>query len=202
MAIAMTAEERTAALAALNARTGLDEALKVVFVELPREQWPTARLHPNASHWLEIHGWFRGMATELVRGAQDQQAGKLEPGAFFNWAVPRLNAFLGNLDGHHKIESHHYFPALTILEPRLAKGFELLDRDHGAIDGLLHGLAQAGQGLQGALVAGDPEAAKVGAERTAKAIEACLQPLTRHLHDEEDLIIPLLTLRGDPVTKT
>ena len=202
MAISMTAEERAAALVALNGREGLEAAHRILLAELPRESWKTARLHPNAAHWLEIHAWFRQSAAELGRGAVDAKAERVEPGPFFQWAVPRLNAFLQHLDGHHRIESLHYFPAFKRQEPRLETGFELLDRDHGAIDGLLHALADEARGLQAALVAKDAEKAKTARERTALAIEAVLNPLSRHLHDEEDLIVPLLTLKGDPVTKT
>lgn len=202
MAISMTAEERAAALVALNGREGLEAAHRILLAELPRESWKTARLHPNAAHWLEIHAWFRQSAAELGRGAVDAKAERVEPGPFFQWAVPRLNAFLSHLDGHHRIESLHYFPAFKRQEPLLETGFELLDRDHGAIDGLLHALADEARGLQAALVAKDAEKAKTARERTALAIEAVLNPLSRHLHDEEDLIVPLLTLKGDPVTKT
>jgi len=202
MTISTTAEERALALQALNGREGLEAAHRILLAELPRESWKTARLHPNAAHWLEIHAWFRQSAAELGRGAVDAKAERVEPGPFFQWAVPRLNAFLSHLDGHHRIESLHYFPAFKRQEPRLETGFELLDRDHGAIDGLLHALADEARGLQAALVAKDAEKTKTARERTALAIEAVLNPLSRHLHDEEDLIVPLLTLKGDPVTKT
>ena len=45
--------------------------------------------------------------------------------------------------------------------------------------------------------AGDPTAADHAA-RMADALNAANPPLLRHLDDEEDIVIPLMALRGDP----
>ena len=56
----------------------------------------------------------------------------------------RIGGFLINeLHGHHHIEDAHYFPVLAQAEARLARGFELLDADHHALDAQLAALTDA-----------------------------------------------------------
>jgi iron-sulfur cluster repair protein YtfE (RIC family) len=92
-----------------------------------------------------------------------------------------------------------YFPAFARLEPRIAPGIELLDRDHDAVHGLLERMVETANGFNKA-VADKADTAKPG-ELLADAVEAASTPLARHLHDEEDIIVPLLTLHGDPFEK-
>jgi hemerythrin-like domain-containing protein len=92
-----------------------------------------------------------------------------------------------NLHGHHQIEDLHYFPVLTRREPRLARGFEILDRDHHALDALLAGFAEdANAVLQGRLEPGAFRERLLGFEAV----------LVRHLEDEEDLIVPVILKHG------
>ena len=121
----------------LHLRDGLPAEFRYLEPDLPRARWPSTRLHPTAQHWLEIHGWFRGMTQDLLWLGGEQREGRLEAPAYRVAAIPRLRQFLGNLHGHHNHESGHYFPALAALEPRMARGFALLDRDHDAVEHLL-----------------------------------------------------------------
>jgi hypothetical protein len=85
---------------------------------------------------------------------------------------------------------------MTRLEPRMAGGFELLDRDHAAIDALMTAMAEAAAGLDRAAAGGldlGPSA-----DALADEIERGGALINRHLLDEEEIIVPLFTLRGDP----
>ena len=75
-------------------------------------------------------------------------------------------------------------------------GFALLDRDHDAIHRVLAEMAEAAVALNRALAAG--AGAPAAAERLAEVMAAAGRPLIRHLDDEEDIVVPLLTLHGDP----
>ena len=78
-------------------------------------------------------------------------------------------------------------------------GLDLLDRDHHAIHGLLDRLAGSANGLITALNAGDGAAVeRSAAERLAEMLAGTRTPLLRHLEDEEDIVVPLLTRHGDP----
>jgi hypothetical protein len=180
----------------LHLRPGLPAEFRYLEAAYPRGQWPVMDLHPMATHWLEIHGWFRGMAGELMQLGELWREGKVEIADYRRATMPRLRQFLGNLHGHHHHESGHYFPALALIEPAMAKGFELLDRDHDAVERLLSAMAQAANALNGAMdQSGDrrPLAATM-----AEAIESGVGLIGRHLDDEEEIVVPVLTLRGDP----
>jgi hemerythrin-like domain-containing protein len=91
-----------------------------------------------------------------------------------------------DLLGHHQIEDDAYFPQMVQLERRLGRGFDILDRDHHALDALLDGFVKsANQALQ----AKDSRAA---AGRFREGLMPFERQLIRHLQDEEDLIIPVI----------
>lgn len=94
-------------------------------------------------------------------------------------------------------ESGHYFPLMRTVEPRIGAGLDLLDRDHDAIHGVLERLFQTALGFHRAVTAPSTDA-RDHAARLSDAIEAAGPPLLRHLDDEEDIVIPLIQLRGLP----
>ena len=104
-----------------------------------------------------------------------------------------LDAHLGHLHGHHRLEDQHYFPALRRAEPRLDKGFDLLAADHERIDASVREL----QRLRTLLAHANPAEAAAWqcAHDMARALPVCGTLLAQHLGDEEDLVIPLLALR-------
>ena len=180
----------------LRRRTRLPEAHAWLEREYPRSDWPVLQLHATARFWLERHAWFRGAQARLAAdGARWRETGG-DPQDYARRTFPVLGAFLQHLDGHHRIESDRYFPAMALQEPRMAAGFALLDRDHEAIHQVLAELADAATALDRALAAG-PDA-PAAADRLAAVIAGAAAPLNRHLHDEEDIVVPLLTRHGDP----
>ena len=81
-------------------------------------------------------------------------------------------------------------------EPRLAAGFELLERDHGALRAAIGGIIERANAVLA------HEAAGAGAFRAdlARFRDAHVdlgRALIRQLADEEDLVIPLLLERGE-----
>lgn len=182
----------------LFSRPSLPAEFRWLERDLPRGVWTEAgRIHAMGAHWLEIHDWFRGMLGGLSGLAGDWREGRFDDAARYQAQVmPRLQQFLQNLDGHHQRESRMYFPAFARQEPRIAAGIELLDRDHDAVHTLLEAMVEAANGFNRA-IADKAETAAPG-ETLAAAIERAVAPLGRHLHDEEDIVVPLLTLHGDP----
>lgn len=182
----------------LFSRQALPKPFRYLEAGCPRPEWSDAgRIHAMAAHWLEIHGWFRGMLGGLTGLTADWREGRIASPVQFQAAVmPRLQQFLQNLDGHHQRESGMYFPAFARLEPRIAPGIDLLDRDHDAVHGLLERMVETANGFNRAVM--DKADTAAPGEALAAAIEGAVVPLGRHLHDEEDIIIPLLTLHGDP----
>ncbi|MEJ8571932.1 hemerythrin domain-containing protein [Microbaculum marinum] len=185
------------ALLDLDHRTGWPADLRVLLERYPREVWEE---HPNlgdlSRFWLGRHDMFRELNTGLLSAADQLKAGTVPAEAFRTWFVPRIQFFLRELHGHHMIEDHNYFPMLTATEPRLARGFEVLEGDHEMIHTGLLSLQEAGNGLLQAL-AGPKDRVQYAADGMSDALSGFLKSLHRHLGDEEDLIIPILLDRGE-----
>lgn len=171
----------------LDTRNGLPDALRALVEEFPRTGW---QQHPNfngmVQFWLERHMMFRRILEAMETDVQALQDGRMN----FQGYAPRLSRYggllLNELHNHHHIEDHHYFPRLVKLDARAEKGFDLLEADHGAMDGLLHGMAEAANAV---LQGGE---AGVFADR----LDAFGGLLNRHLEDEEDIIVPVILKSG------
>jgi hypothetical protein len=69
-------------------------------------------------------------------------------------------------------------------------GFDLLDTDHGALDGAMHRLAEATNAVLATMRAGNP--AEGAAGNLATELAAFGRLLDRHLIDEEELVVPVI----------
>lgn len=182
---------------ALMSRTGLPEDLKVLYAKYPREDWNGVHtLGQMGSFWIQRHDMFRELGGALVDSVDRLKEGEIEAETFARWFAPRLNHFLGDLDGHHQVEDFQYFPLFAAADKRLAPGFELLEEDHHLIHTLLERNAEAANSFYQDLLSGSDGMAY---SRDAYAEEAgsLLKGLMRHLEDEEDLLIPLLLDQGE-----
>ncbi|MBL8582827.1 MAG: hemerythrin domain-containing protein [Rhizobiaceae bacterium] len=184
-------------LPALDLRAGLPAELLFLLAEYPRESWSG---HENiagmANMWLQRHEFFRRMGAMLTQGMGEYREGRLAAPAFGQWFAPRIGMFLGELEGHHNIEDHHYFPAFARAEPRLRHGFDILDADHHLIhDALERSAASTDDFL--ATLRQDADRQRFAADVLVDENARLVALLARHLSDEEDLIIPLILDRGD-----
>jgi iron-sulfur cluster repair protein YtfE (RIC family) len=178
----------------LTRRDGLPEALRVLAERHPRADW---RGHPNFGElvrfWMERHVMFRELMARLRTETQGFLDAKTELAAY----APRLSryggTFLNQLHGHHQIEDMHYFPQLIGLEPRIAAGFDLLERDHEAIDPMLQDFAASANKVLQAPGAG---AAREAAGAFHDRLEGFNRLLHRHLEDEEEIVVPVILESG------
>ncbi len=171
----------------LHYRSGLPDALRVLADAYPRANWEThANFGEMIQFWMQRHLMFRQL-TQVLR--EDAQA-LLDKNMAFETYAQRLShyggTFLNQLHGHHQIEDAHYFPQLIQLDPRLERGFELLEADHEAIDPLLNDFAQ---GANAVLKGADPGA-------FLKRINGFEALLDRHLTDEEEIVVPVVLETG------
>lgn len=188
---------------ALDIRTGWPADLAARLARHPRESWyPEAArsargdLSETTRFWLARHDMFRELGDALQAAEAARRDGSVDAACFRAWFAPRLGFFLRELETHHRVEDHHYFPAFAAAAPDLARGFETLDGDHHRIHESLAATAAAGRALLDAL-ARDDDAARLAADGYGAAADALLKRLRRHLGDEEDLIVPLLIERPD-----
>lgn len=181
----------------LEARAGLPDDLRYLVEKYPRDTWSAHRnVHGMASMWLQRHNMFRELGGILTGSIADYREGRSDAGQFAQFFAPRLNFFLGQLDGHHNIEDQHYFPIFARVETRLKRGFDILDSDHHLIHDALDMNAQTANAFLQAL-SGDADTQRYAADRYADQNDRLVAMLDRHLDDEEDLIIPLILERGD-----
>ena len=162
----------------------------------PRERW-TKALPETAAFWLHMHAGFRAQQAHMAEAAARWRSGALDPRGLHAALIPTLQAFLQHLAGHHRIESGHYFPQFRLIEPRIQTGLDLLDRDHDAIHAHLDALYHAAVAFHQA-VAGQAPDVPDNANRLADTLERAAPGLIRHLDDEEDIVIPLMILKGGP----
>lgn len=179
----------------LAVRTGLPDDMRYLVRDLPRDRWTD--LDQTAAFWLQMHGGFRAQQDRMAALVDRWRAGDLDPRGLHDAILPTLQAFLQHLDGHHRIESGHYFPAFRQIEPRIQHGLDLLDRDHDAIHAHLEALFQSGLAFHHAIRDSAPDAPD-HAHRLSDVLNQAAPALARHLDDEEDIVIPLMQLRGAP----
>ena len=178
-------------------RAGLPDDLHWLAEKYPREVWQGhANIHGIATMWLQRHDMFRELGGMLINGIGDYREGRLTAPEFAGWFAPRLNHFLGHLDGHHNVEDIHYFPVFAKAETRLKRGFEILDADHHTIHEGLERNAEAANAFIRTLSESEDKQ-RFAADAYADENSRLIAMLTRHLADEEDLIIPLILDRGD-----
>ena len=183
---------------ALASRAGLPPEFRYLHEAFPRERWRLGGLHPTARRWLHMHGGFRTHQAEMGTMIGAWRAHQVDVRTLHGALIPALQQFLQHLDGHHRIESGHYFPALQQLEPRIAAGIDLLDRDHDAIHAHIEAMVETGRALHQAVASGATDAGD-RVQRLAEVMDRVAPELTRHLDDEEEIVIPLIALRGDPL---
>lgn len=181
---------------ALENRAGLPDAIRVLLDEYPREAWEA---DPNFSglirFWLDRHLMFRRLVGVMRDETGQALDAELEPRVFAAHLSRYGSMFTSELHGHHSIEDAHYFPTLKTLDARVARGFDILDSDHHALDGHLSDFADAANAVLRSVAAGTDSRDPVAAfGRHLARMETFLD---RHLVDEEEIIVPVL-LRYTP----
>ncbi|MES2860704.1 MAG: hemerythrin domain-containing protein [Pseudomonadota bacterium] len=180
----------------LATRQGLPQPYRYLVEAFPRLRWHEPQVGAMARFWLQMHSGFRRETAAMTGLTSQWRSGALALPELHRQLMPTLQGFLQHLDGHHNIETHHYFPTMRRLEPRIGSGVDLLDADHDAIHAHLDALYQSGLAFHQA-VAGNAPTAGDAAARLADVLDRAQRPLLRHLEDEEDIVIPLITRHAD-----
>lgn len=175
----------------LKHREGLPDALKVLLAEYPREGWESSdNFGGLIQFWLERHMMFRKIMTALLNESERGLDGNAEAQAVVSRISRYGSMLVGELHGHHNIEDMHYFPQLRLLDDRIAHGFDLLDSDHHALDGMIETFtSSANDVIKAAMNGGRIERELEGFRSSLIGFQ---RDLDRHLIDEEDLIVPVL----------
>ncbi len=175
----------------LESRSGLPDALRVLLEEFPREAWTAdPGFTGMISFWLERHIMFRQFLNAILRDTHDVFSQTME-GATFARRLERYRAVLiADLKMHHRMEDAHYFPRMRHLDARISSGFDMLDKDHHAIDSELNLFGELGTQAIAALSKSDQAEGEVA--NLLEGLQRLERFLDRHLTDEEELIVPVL----------
>lgn len=180
---------------ALDIRAGLPDALRALVERIPRDSWQS---HPNfdqlVSFWLERHMMFRKLTEMLQSDARSLIDKRMEQRDYANRLGRFGGMFVNELHGHHQIEDHHYFPVLARAEPDFARGFEILDTDHHAIDAALNRFVESANAILQS--GGDRLLFHDRTGRFSDELTEVARLLNRHLEDEEELVAPVLLKHG------
>ncbi|WP_309666615.1 hemerythrin domain-containing protein [Tabrizicola sp.] len=175
---------------ALATRSGLPTEFQLILADYPRTGWSQHRdFNGLAAFWLDRHLAFRQTLQRLTSDTQARLDRTLAPEAYAQRLVRQGSGMLSDLIGHHQIEDDAYFPKLARLEPRIAKGFDMLDADHHALHDLIDRFAK---GANAALQEPDEARQRDKTARFLTDLQAFRHMLTRHLDDEEDLVLPVV----------
>lgn len=172
-----------------------DSDLAFLLARYPRSSWP-ARHSSAVEFWLGVHERLRRDCAGIGAATDDYRSGRVSAAQFAAVTTPRLRGLVAAMHGHHQIEDFQYFPAFRRAEPRLARGFDLLESEHSRLRGDTDAALAALAELHAAVERAGP-ATTLGAQRYSEAAERLCGQLVRHLSDEEDLVVPVLLEHGD-----
>ena len=144
--------------------------------------------------WLKMHLHFRQTLEQIAQDTDAAIAANLARETWGSRLARTGGQFVQHLHGHHGIEDQHYFPILAARDTRLANGFEILDRDHEALTGLLGGFVGDANSALRAIGQGDFVGEAARFRETLARLERFLD---RHLTDEEELIVPVILRDGE-----
>lgn len=179
----------------LTVRKRLPDALRVLLEAFPREDWQNDPGYNGLiSFWLERHLTFRRLLSEMTNETIGLLDKKYDERRFAGRISRYGSIFVEQLHGHHQIEDQHYFPVLSDRDTRLKRGFEILDKDHHALDGLLNGFVASANATLSKL--DDKNSLLTAAEIFRQDVERLAGFIDRHLTDEEDLIVPIILKYG------
>ncbi len=177
------------ALSPRHPDTRLEADWLFLYEMLPPTKWFSADYVYKTSFWLSIHADIRERQHILTQISDAYQSGDIDWAQYRSQILPRINQYVFKLHQHHNIEDKGYFPQFVRMYPQLKAGFEILDRDHVRLDGLLNEL----QALSGRLATSEGKNKALG-EQLHKTLIDVSNLLSQHLSDEEDLVIPILGL--------
>lgn len=175
----------------LDQRDGLPDELLFLLKELPRANWSN---HPDfnglTSFWIERHMLFRKLLKLMKSDAEELISHAMDPEKFRGRLSHLGSTFVNQLHGHHQVEDDQFFPQLEALEMRLQRGFEMLDRDHHALDGLLASFTDQANGVLAETT--DDQALREKTAQFRRDLKGLNGLIERHLTDEEDLVLPII----------
>ena len=157
--------------------------------DLPPDDWFNPDYAYKTSSWLTMHSRIQRRQGVLQQTSTAYQENQVDWAVYKSHTLRQLNNHIAHLHSHHSAEDGQYFPRFVKNYPQLAAGFAILDHDHHVLNAALDNLQQSGRMLYNASVENPQLAESLHQQLTQVGVL-----LSRHLSDEEDLVIPILGL--------
>lgn len=176
----------------ISTRTQLPDEFQTLLKDYPREAWEKhPDMAPFTQNWLEAHAMFRRLDKIIVKDTQ-KFLDKSRSGEDF---AKRIGFYGGqlvdNLTRHHHFEDEQFFPTISSVTPDFDRGLKMLESDHEALTKAMEDFVISGNSAIDLAVQDDAQAIDAAGKVLEKA-QALQDFLTRHLADEEDLVVPIL----------
>lgn len=181
----------------LETRTALPDALRVLLETYPRASWEhDPGFEGLLRFWLDRHLMFRRIVNQMRADTEKFLDHNLSAKFYAAHLARYGGMFVQELHGHHTIEDDHYFPKLIHLDARLSRGFDILDKDHHAIDRHLNAFVERAN----AVLQNRDDTTKMiqPADAFLRQLGQLETLLNRHLIDEEELVVPVVLKYGAP----
>lgn len=174
-------------------RSKLPEDMQVFVREFPRAMWE-AQTGPFTAIYLERHHLFRKMINGMIRDSEAFLNDDFDP-LLYRKSISRLGTMLlSELQTHDQLEHDHYFPVIEGLDPRTARSFDMLEKDHDVMHDVLDRFQHLGNTTIAAL---DGETRFQKADMFLTSLRSTERLILRHLDDEEDIIVPIMLKHGE-----
>ena len=173
-------------------RAGLPVEIQQTLLESERGTWERhPRFRGKAEFFLNFHKFLLEGSARLKREIEDMLVypSSLDTRSQRWRRMEALSDVIAHrAHGHHTIEDQFYFPQFVRILPRLEKAIDLLDQDHKILSPLLAELEDRTllRSAHGDL------SSKLGLFH--QRVGELEKVLKRHLHDEEEVIIPIFLL--------
>ncbi len=174
----------------VDQRSCLPHCIQQQLLPMARQDWSK---HPSysgsAAFFIAYHGSLLNTINNLVPQLEELMQHSESGGIPLIQLQPALRSGLYLVEKahhHHQIEDASYFPQFRQLLPNFGAAIDLLDGDHLVLDAALHNFKKS---IQKAY-----KQTQVSQQYVANLYEQALflkKVLTRHLHDEEEIIIPI-----------
>lgn len=173
--------------------------MQTLLQDYPRDGWAGhANFAASIQNWMGAHRMFRRLADLAETEVQSFLDKRQDPEDFADRFGHYGDLLVRNLHGHHTWEDRSFFPELARADHRFDHGLDMLETDHVTLDQTLDALTR--QGNRAVVLAKlDPAQAYEEAGKLLDHTTAIKSFLSRHLTDEEDLVVPILLhhkLRG------
>ena len=166
-------------------RSSLPSELKVFLLDYPRKSWSE---NPNFQHfsefWLQRHEMFRELSAHLIFLSQSILNKEINEDEYQKQTLRYSSFMLQQLHLHHEMEDNYFFPGIAKYDKKLIVAIELLETDHSEISALVDDYEEI---LNKCIT---PKETLTYAGNILECQNRFNKALTRHLEDEEDIIVP------------